>query len=435
MGRRRTRRALTDRGRAVLLGGALLTVAGLALGLPDLTAVGAFALALPILALAFARWSDPRLSLRREVSPAPLTVDRSASVTLQARNVGSRRIDVLALIERVDPALASPVRLVLPSLPPGAHWSATYPLRPVRRGRHRIGPCVAHRRDPLGLTSAARTIDAGAEVVVLPRLHDLSGGDGPRGDGREGEDAASLDVGTERDASVREYRHGDDLRRVHWGLTAHRGELMVRHEALPRARRAVLLLDVEAAGWGAAGGPAFEWAVEALASVAAHLASRAYALHLVLGSESPDDAFAQRPGADAAAALRDVLHRLAVAAPVADGGGSTPRKAAYGSACELAGDGGLIIVATIGSERGGAHEALEVVRAGSTGMALVVDASAFAREPVTATGLPDAPGVGAAEQWCAFARAGGWRATAVTPATTPRDAWNRLTAPDARWTR
>lgn len=440
-----------------------MTLAGMALGLADLTAVGAFALALPLLSLLFARWSRPVLTLTREPAPAPLTVGQPASVALRVRNAGRRRTEVLALTEQVAPSVAPAVRLIVPSLAPGEDWSGAYPVRPGRRGRHRIGPCVLHRRDPLGLTSATQPVGEDTEILVLPPLHDLYGGDGPRGDGREGDDAASIHTGTERDASVREYRDGDDLRRVHWGMTAHRGQLMVRHEALPRARRAVLLLDVDAAGWGVADSPGFEWAVEALASVAAHLATRGYALHLVLGSQA-DDADPRPRAADPSAALRDVLHRLAVVAPVPDGRAASPRQAAYGSARELAGDGGLIVVATSGSDQGGVHEALDVTRAGGGGLALVVDVAAFARG---ADGRPGGPGgragdeageltageltagelnaselspgevsageasageVSAAERWCAFARAGGWRAVAVTPSTTPRSAWARLTA-------
>ena len=447
---------MTDRGRAVLLGGLLLTLAGMALGLPDLTTVGAFAVALPLLSLLLARWSRPQLSVRRVASPAPLTVGRPGSVALHVVNTGSRRTDVLALTEQAAPSLGRGVRLILPSLAPGQPWSEEYPVRPVRRGRHRIGPCVVNRRDPLGLTSAALAVGDAVTLVVMPRLHDLAGGEGGRGHGREGDDAASLDLGTERDASVREYRYGDDLRRVHWGMTAHRGELMVRHEALPRARRAILLLDIDEAGWGGPDSPGFEWAVETLGSVAAHLAARGHALHLVLGSEDLDDPFAHRGGTDPSTALRDVLHRLAVVAPVSSEGGASPRKAAYGSARELAGDGGLVVVATAGSEQGGAHEALDVGRAGGAGLALVVDAAAFARAAgrerdvtegdirpprasevgaskvraaeASASEVSASAEVSAAERWCAFARAGGWHAIAVTPQTTPRSAWSSVTA-------
>ncbi len=42
---------------------------------------------------------------------------------------------------------------------------------------------------------------------------------------------------------MREYRLGDDLRRVHWASTARTGDLMVRREEQPWQSRATVLLD------------------------------------------------------------------------------------------------------------------------------------------------------------------------------------------------
>lgn len=47
----------------------------------------------------------------------------------------------------------------------------------------------------------------------------------------------------EDDQTVREYRDGDDLRRIHWPASARTGELMVRQEDRPAKRRAVVILD------------------------------------------------------------------------------------------------------------------------------------------------------------------------------------------------
>ena len=61
---------------------------------------------------------------------------------------------------------------------------------------------------------------------------------------------------------TREYRHGDDLRRVHWRSTARYGELMVRREEQPWQARCTVLLDTRAiAHRGAGPASSFEWAV------------------------------------------------------------------------------------------------------------------------------------------------------------------------------
>ncbi len=63
---------------------------------------------------------------------------------------------------------------------------------------------------------------------------------GPRGVG-----------GREDDVAPREYRHGDDLRRVHWRSTARRGELMVRREEQHFQSSGTLFLDTRRnAHWG-----------------------------------------------------------------------------------------------------------------------------------------------------------------------------------------
>ena len=46
--------------------------------------------------------------------------------------------------------------------------------------------------------------------------------------------------------STREYRYGDDLRKVHWRATARTGQLMVRLEERPWRAQATLLLDTRA---------------------------------------------------------------------------------------------------------------------------------------------------------------------------------------------
>ena len=92
--------------------------------------------------------------------------------------------------------------------------------------------------------------------------------------------------------STREYRHGDDLRKVHWRATARTGELMVRLEERPWRAQATLLLDTRAGAHllrrrapprsTASGPPAttvrppdsLEWLIEAAASIGTTLAQR-----------------------------------------------------------------------------------------------------------------------------------------------------------------
>ena len=94
----------------------------------------------------------------------------------------------------------------------------------------------------------------------------------------------------------RGYRHGDDLRRVHWRSTARYGELMVRREEQPHRARCTVLLDTRRdAYFGAGPDSAFEWAVSGAASVATHMLERGYAVRLLT------DTGTSVPGPDGAA--------------------------------------------------------------------------------------------------------------------------------------
>jgi uncharacterized protein (DUF58 family) len=95
----------------------------------------------------------------------------------------------------------------------------------------------------------------------------------------------------EDDAATREYRRGDDLRRVHWRSTARTGELMVRREEQPWESRATVVLDTRAHAHRGEGPTAsFEWAVSAAASIAVHLRQAGYKLRLVTGTGVDVDA-------------------------------------------------------------------------------------------------------------------------------------------------
>jgi uncharacterized protein (DUF58 family) len=122
--------------------------------------------------------------------------------------------------------------------------------------------------------------------VPLPGVR-LGGEYAGTGDSR----ARSVAVHGEDDAATREYRRGDDLRRVHWRSTARTGELMVRREEQPWDSRATVVLDTRVGAHRGEGPTAsFEWAVSAAASIAMHLRQAGYKVRLVTGSGVDVDA-------------------------------------------------------------------------------------------------------------------------------------------------
>ena len=95
---------------------------------------------------------------------------------------------------------------------------------------------------------------------MLPRIIPLGSGRPPgSGIGAEGAIPHMVALHGEDDVSIRAYRDGDDLRRIHWPATAKTGDLMVRQEDRPARRRAVVVLDSRASGHRGTGSARARW--------------------------------------------------------------------------------------------------------------------------------------------------------------------------------
>jgi hypothetical protein len=116
-----------------------------------------------------------------------------------------------------------------------------FALEHLVRGVLRIEGLVLEAGDPLGLFRRRMAMGPSERAVVLPRFSTLGAGDRPR----EFEAAlAAPRAGSGNEIlGVREYQRGDPLRRIHWRLSARRGELVVREFEPPGVRVLTVLLD------------------------------------------------------------------------------------------------------------------------------------------------------------------------------------------------
>ncbi|BDZ57599.1 hypothetical protein GCM10025872_12560 [Barrientosiimonas endolithica] len=280
------------------------------------------------------------------------------------------------------------------------------------RGRHRLGPIALQQQDPFGLTHVDLMVRSESEVVVLPRVVPLGAGQ-PAGSGMgiEGETPQMVALHGEDDVSIRAYRDGDDLRKVHWPATAHRGELMVRQEDRPARRSAVLLLDSRESGHspGSYSGT-FEWAVSAVASVATHLGRFGYTLHLA----TRETLAAGELDTDLDPA--SVLEQLAVA----ERGSDEEHERLVQAAQDLTErTGGLVAVVTSVDDL--SMPTLAALRRPGTGaQAMVIDPDAFQQ------GAAEVGEVTLGHQ--ALLHRAGWRAVPVGGQTSIPEAWQLLTA-------
>ncbi len=275
--------SLTLRGRAFVSAGVTAVVCGLAFSLDDLSRVGVFLLALPVLAALVVTRGRHKLALVRSVAPVRIGVGQSAEVTLHLRNEGRGPTGLLLLEEQVPYSVGTRPRFVIDRMPPTWERKVGYRIRSDVRGRFTLGPVTVRAADPFGLVELDRAFRSTATVTVTPKVVALPviGLDGSwtgSGDNRPRDFAG----GSAEDVTVREYRRGDDLRRVHWRASAHAGELMVRREEQPWQSRATVFIDNRAhvhRGSGAAS--SLEYAVSAAASIAAHLVQRGFRTRLI----------------------------------------------------------------------------------------------------------------------------------------------------------
>lgn len=274
---------LTRRGSIFLILGAGAVLAAVLVGHRELLRVGILLLMLPLVSLVVALRSRVRLAAARSIEPPRVAAGTPATVRLELANLARIPTGVLLVEDALPYVLGTRPRFVLDHVWSKFRRDVTYDVRPAIRGRYSIGPLTVRVTDPFGLVELRRAFSEVGTLIVTPTVVRLpavrlvgewsgSGESRPRAVAYAGEE----------DATVRAYRTGDDMRRVHWRATAHHGELMVRREEQPWQSRATLLLDNRMRGHAGEGiDSSLEWAVIAGASAGVHLAERGYAVRLV----------------------------------------------------------------------------------------------------------------------------------------------------------
>lgn len=285
-------RGLTTRGRSFLAAAVAAGISAIILGERDLLRVAVLLTVLPLLAALYVGRSRYKLACNRSLEPERIPAGASSRVVLRLQNLSRLPTGTLLLEDRLPYALGSRPRVVLDRLGAQQASSVAYTVRADIRGRYKIGPLTVRIADPFGLCEVTRAFPGTDQLTVVPQATPLPTVRLPSEYAGSGDSRArSVAVHGEDDAATREYRLGDDLRRVHWKSTARTGELMVRREEQPWESRATVLLDTRAYGHCGDGPTAsFEWAVSAAASIAVHLRQSGYRLRLLTGSGTDIDA-------------------------------------------------------------------------------------------------------------------------------------------------
>nr|WP_255429818.1 DUF58 domain-containing protein [Streptomonospora sp. PA3] len=299
--------AFTVRGWGLLSGGAALIASGLIIGERDLVGFGVLVFALPLLS-ALTLWGAPgRVVHSRALQPARTPAGADVRVLVRVANAApALPVGGLQVQDALPGTLGRAPLFNIGFLGPRAVRDLTYRVPTRVRGSYPVGPLALTVTDPLNCLRRGRSVGAPMTLLVTPPVVALPHVPVPGGAAEDGDSATrSVAGGTDNDPVPRGYRHGDDMRRVHWRSTARHGELMVRREEHRLSDRSAVLADLRARAHAGAGPDSSqETAVSAAASVALHLSGRGHETGLYTDS-----------GEVAAAGGADILDALAVAPP------------------------------------------------------------------------------------------------------------------------
>lgn len=299
-------------------------------------------------------------------APARASVGGLVAATVRVENLGRRAAVGLELEDRPGRNVrALTPRLELASLEAGERITVRTRLRFQRRGWTAVSPPQTASRFPLGVFRAVLPPGPGAEVLVRPREGRPTRRLLERLSGRSLTDArrSSAQPGLDDLAGVREWREGDDPRRVHPRVSARRGQAVVTRWQAEQGREVLLVLGPLEGGSAAT----FERAVAVMATLWRALRRLRRPARLMLGTQvlgSP------RGLAD----LGTGLDRLAEAVP--------PDPQAVGRALERltrrAGARSVLVVAC-GGVRGWVQRAERAAGSGGEGWVLDVRDPGLAR--------------------------------------------------------
>lgn len=272
----------TARGLALLGTGAAAGLTGVLGGVRLLTQAGGLLVLVVVvsvawLALEATQQERGSLRLTRRVTPHPVTVGSTATVGVElTSSSASRRLDRLQVAERASRELSGPRPLRARIHRAPDRLSLTYPIEPARRGRWTVGPLEIQRRDLFGTAGWRGPLGDPMLVAVRPAVTPLSM-TGTSTSTDVDRAASGSRTPAADDSSLRGYRAGDDLRRVHWRSSARRGELVVRQDEHAGRRPASVLLDL------AVEDLATEWSISAAASVALALLASGHQVRILGG--------------------------------------------------------------------------------------------------------------------------------------------------------
>ncbi len=256
---------LTSRGQIMAVAGFGFIISWVLFGERELMAAGLIALMGVGIGLAKVAWDHTEADIYRTITPQHTFVGDTVSIRLRIEPLGhASHVRIEDRIGEEPSALFAVERFRR-----GQALTARYEFTPTTRGVHQVGPARLSVGDPLGVahqSTAAADVD---RIIVYPPVVTLDGTPVTRGNDSGMNPGLVLRAGGDEFFALREYRQGDDLRRVHWPASARRDELMIRQLQDPQNTSVLVVFDPRPDVYPSV--TAFEDAVSCTASIYQHL--------------------------------------------------------------------------------------------------------------------------------------------------------------------
>ncbi len=282
---------LTSRGIGLSASGVVVGALGVGMAAPPLVYIG---IAMVSVVVVSALWMLLAVNsflarfpyARRDVMPRPLTVGVPGRVTVSISSASRRSsgatvrkalTEALDIREQASAELTGGLGTKATVSRTPEKLSLSYALLPSRRGRWPLGPALVHSSDPLGILWADTSVGPPELIPVWPAIVDLGATAGALM-GHADRVVLGARSPSPDDASLREYREGDDLRRVHWPSSARTGTMQVRSDERAGRRPATVLLDTPLSA------DALEWSISAAASIAVSVLGSGHPVRLLGGT-------------------------------------------------------------------------------------------------------------------------------------------------------
>jgi uncharacterized protein (DUF58 family) len=418
---------VTSRGIGLAIAGVIVGGGGVGIASPILATVGVTMVAAVLVAALWMLLSVHTFLLRfpfarREVRPRPLTVGVPGKVVVRIESALAQGLEhegkhhsahrlTRTIIEGLDIREQAAAELT-----GGAGTKATvsrtsesltltYGLQPSRRGRWPLGPALVHSSDPLGMIMTDTAVGGAELIPVWPATVELSATAGALM-GHADRVVLGARTPSPDDAALRDYREGDDLRRVHWKSSARRGTMLVRSDERAGRRPTTVVMDLPRDA------DALEWTISTATSIALSVLDSGHPVRLLGGGIHPESARQDRQQTSSLARARVLNQTVDLKAPIS----ATAAENELLQACReaaLAAPAGEVIVAVLEPLGKDALDAL--VPIGDSGRAWAIvrsggDASRKQSVDDTVTSL----------------RRAGWRATTAGIGSNLDQVWTTL---------